>query len=48
MVTSFLHLAFEHLRDRNSGPLGDDLGDVFFVHFLFQHALCRAGLSLCL
>ena len=38
-----LDFAFEHLRDRNAGPLGDDAGDVFFVHFFFQHALA-AGL----
>ena len=35
-------LALEHLRDGNAGPLGDDAGDVFFVHFFFQHA-CGAG-----
>src|SRR6185369_17247463 len=32
-----LHLAFEHSRNRNAGPLGDDLSDVFFVNFLLQH-----------
>ena len=31
--------AFEHLRDRNAGPLGDDARDVFFVDFFFEHAL---------
>ena len=34
-----LDFAFEHLRNRNAGPLGDDLRDVFFVDLLFQHAL---------
>ena len=39
-----LHFAFEHLRNRNAGPLGDDVGDVLLVHFFLQHArglLCR-------
>ena len=26
------------LRDGNAGPLADDVGDVFFVDFFFQHA----------
>ena len=34
-----LHFAFQHLRDGDSGPLGDDAGDVFLVDFFFQHAL---------
>ena len=38
----FLHFAFEHLRDGNAGPLGDDAGDVFFVHFFFEHAWSAA------
>jgi hypothetical protein len=33
-----LHLAFEHLRDRNSGPARDDRGDVLLVHLFLQHA----------
>ena len=33
-----LHFAFQHLRDRNAGPLADDLGDVFLVHLFLQHA----------
>ncbi len=31
-----LALRFEHFRDGDPGPLGDDLGDVFGVDFLFQ------------
>src|SRR6185503_7231496 len=30
----FLHLAFEHLRDGNAGPLRNNHGDVLFVNFL--------------
>ena len=41
-----LDFAFEHLRDRDSGPLGDDAGDVFFVDFFFQHALAALALHL--
>ena len=26
------------MRDRNAGPLADDLGDVFLVHLFLQHA----------
>ncbi len=37
------HLAFEHLGDRNAGPLGDDAGDIFFVDFFFQHARRACG-----
>ena len=33
-----LHLAFEHLGHRYPGPLGDDLGDVFLIHFFLEHA----------
>ncbi len=32
-----LHLAFEHSRNRNAGPLGDDFRDVLFVDFFLQH-----------
>ncbi len=38
--------AFEHLRDGNSGPLGDDAGDVFFVDFFFQHAFAALAFHL--
>ena len=37
------HFAFEHLGDRDAGPLGDDAGDIFFVDFLFQHARRACG-----
>ena len=33
-----LHFAFQHLRNRNAGPLADDLGDVFLVNLFLQHA----------
>ncbi len=42
----FLDFAFEHLRDRDAGPLGDDARDVFFVDFFFQHALAALALHL--
>src|SRR6185436_2130487 len=32
-----LHLAFEHSRNGNAGPLGDDFRDVFFVDLFLQH-----------
>ena len=35
-VDELLHFAFEHARDRDAGPLGDDLGDVFFVDLFFE------------
>ncbi len=41
-----LDFAFEHFRDRDSGPLGDDARDVFFVDFFFQHALAALALHL--
>ena len=37
-VDQLLDLAFEHLGNRNAGPLGDDAGNVFFVDFFFEHA----------
>src|SRR5262249_61332353 len=37
----FLHLAFEHLGDGNSRPLGDDARNIFFVDFFFEHAVAR-------
>ena len=30
------HLALEHLVDRDAGPFGNDLGDVFLRHLLAQ------------
>ncbi len=38
-VDQLLDFAFEHLRDGNAGPLGDDARDIFFVDFFLQHAL---------
>ncbi len=35
-VDELLHFAFEHARNRDAGPLGDDLGDVFFVDLFFE------------
>ena len=40
-MDELLHFAFEHARDRDAGPLGDDLGDVFFVDLFFEKR--RAG-----
>src|SRR5215831_16223573 len=40
-----LHLAFEHLGDGNSSPLGDDARNVFFVHFFFEHVVARLAVS---
>ena len=40
-VDQLLHFAFEHARDRNAGPLGHDLRDIFFVDLFFQQS--RAG-----
>src|ERR1700688_2812634 len=37
-----LHFAFEHFRDGNASPLGNDAGDVFFIYFFSEHAR-RAG-----
>ena len=37
-----LHLALEQLRNRHAGPAADHFGDIFFIHFFFQHPL--AGL----
>ena len=37
-LDQLLDLAFEHPGDGDAGPLGDDAGDVFFVHFFFEHA----------
>ena len=34
--SQLLHLAFEHLRDRNAGPFRDHFGDVFFVDLFLQ------------
>ncbi len=44
-LRQLLHLAFEHLRNRNAGPLGDDLRDVFLVDLFLQQA--AAGLAPC-
>src|SRR5688572_12583641 len=38
-LEELLDLAFHQAADRNAGPLADHFGDVFFVHFLLQHAL---------
>src|SRR5262249_10743414 len=38
-------LALEHLRDRNTGPLGDDLGDFLFRNFV-AHELGAVALGL--
>ena len=38
-VDQFLDFAFEHLGNGNARPLGDDARDIFFIHFLFEHAL---------
>ena len=35
----FLDFALEHFRHGNSGPFGDNSGDVLLVHFLFEHAM---------
>ena len=32
-------LALEELRDRDTGPLGDDIGDVLWRHLLGEHLL---------
>ena len=40
-----LALAFEHARDRDAGPRGDDLGDVLLGDFLGEQALRLLGLS---
>src|SRR5437899_750955 len=40
------HLAFEHLGNWNSRPLGDDARDIFFVDFFFEHALLALALDL--
>src|SRR5262249_55429550 len=37
-VDQFPYFAFEHLRDRNARPFGDDASNVFLVPLLFQHA----------
>src|SRR5690349_49845 len=29
------NLALKHLRNGNAGPLGNDAGNIFFVHFFF-------------
>jgi len=34
--TSFLNLGLHHSRDRNAGPLRDDLGDVFVGHLFAE------------
>ena len=41
ICTSLLHFAFQHLGHRDAGPLAHNLGNVFFVDFLFQHARAR-------
>ena len=38
--------AFQHFRDGDAGPLGDDAGDVLFVNFFFEHAGLALGLHL--
>ena len=47
-----MHLAFEHLRNRNARPFRHHLGDVLFVNFFLQrHAVLlnlRELLLLCL
>ena len=44
-VNQFLDFAFHQPAHRDVRPLGDDLRDVFFVYFLFQHALALLQLS---
>ena len=41
-LDQLLHLALQHAADGNSGPLGDDFGDVLLVDLVFQHA-CSAA-----
>ena len=41
-VDELLDFAFEHLRNRNARPLGDDAGNILLIDFFFQHA-CGAG-----
>ena len=36
-VHKLFPLSFQHSADRYSGPSGNDLGDVFIIHFFFQH-----------
>ena len=38
-LEQLLDLAFHQAADGNAGPLADDFGDVFFVHFFLEHAL---------
>ena len=38
-----LHFAFKHAAHRNARPLAHNFGDVFLVHFFFQHARHAAG-----
>ena len=40
-----LPLAFEHPRDGYARPLGDDLGDILFVHLFLEHLLVRLELG---
>ena len=44
MVHQFLRFAFEQAPDGNAGPLADQLGDVFFVHFFLEHAAVLSAL----
>src|SRR5208282_2456823 len=45
-VDQLLDFAFEHLRNRNASPLGDDAGNVFFIDFFFQHAMSGFAVDL--
>ena len=36
-MQQFLALALQHLAHRDTRPAGDDVGDVFAVHLLFDH-----------
>ncbi len=45
-VDELLDFAFEHLGNRNAGPLGDDAGNVFLIDFFFQHAMTGLAVDL--
>ena len=36
-LEELLHLPFQHLGNGDSGPLGNDLGNILFAHFLLEH-----------
>ena len=45
-IDELLDFALQHLRHRNPSPLGDDAGNVFLIHFFFQHALSGLAVNL--